>query len=102
MSVKQAIGGGVLALGCVAFVGPVSVSAQQIWLPAACDIKPDDKQVNTGVQSLKNAFTTKFADQKTKELKDAERALTQAVATGKQKNAAAWYYLGRYYLMVED
>ena len=103
MSVKQAIGGGVLAIGCVTFVAPVSVSAQQIWLPAACDIKPDDKQVNNGMQSLKNAFTTKFADQKTKELKDAERALTQAVATGKQqKNAAAWYYLGRYYLMVQD
>src|SRR2546429_676420 len=55
------------------------------------------------MQSLRSAFSTKFADQKTKDLKDAERSLTQAVTSGKQeKNPAAWYYLGRYYLMVHD
>src|SRR2546429_8540566 len=55
------------------------------------------------MQSLKSAFTTKFADQRAKDLKDAERVLTQAVTTGKQeKNPAAWYYLGRYYLMADD
>jgi tetratricopeptide (TPR) repeat protein len=59
--------------------------------------------VNNGMQSLKSAFTTKLADQKAKDLKEAERALTQAVTTGKQdKSPAAWYYLGRYYLMVQD
>src|SRR5207244_4480704 len=61
------------------------------------------QQVNNGMQSLKSAFTTKLADQKAKDLKEAERALTQAVTTGKQdKSPAAWYYLGRYYLMVQD
>src|SRR5256886_14597996 len=55
------------------------------------------------MQSLKSAFTTKFADQRAKDLKDAERVLTQAVTTGKQeKNPAAWDYLGRYYMMAED
>src|SRR5206468_1686837 len=70
---------------------------------AACDIKPGHQLVNSGMQSLRSAFSTKFADQKTKDLKDAERSLTQAVTSGKQeKNPAAWYYLGRYYLMVHD
>lgn len=101
MTAKQVIG--VLGVGCLAFATPAAMSAQQFWLPAACDIKPGNQQVNSGMQSLKSAFNTKFADQKTKDLKEAERALTQAVTTGKQdKSPAAWYYLGRYYLMVQD
>jgi len=101
MTVKQVIG--ILACGGVAALTPATMHAQQIWLPPACDIKPGHQLVNSGMQSLKSAFTTKFADQRTKDLKDAERSLTQAVATGKQeKNPAAWYYLGRYYLMAVD
>jgi tetratricopeptide (TPR) repeat protein len=101
MTVKQALGIPLCIL--VAAVAPAVTQAQQIWLPAACDIKPGHQLVNSGMQSLKSAFTTKFADQKAKDLKDAERVLTQAVTTGKQeKNPAAWYYLGRYYLMSED
>ena len=87
----------------IAALIPGVSQAQQIWLPAACDIKPNNQQVNSGMQSLKSAGTTKFADQRTKDLKDAERSLMQAVTTGKQeKNPAAWYYLGRYYLMAAD
>ena len=100
MSVKRFIG----FLGWVGTAAAAPRTAQtQIWLPAACDIKPGHQLVNSGMQSLKSAFSTKFADQKAKDLKDADRSLTQAVTTGKQeKNPAAWYYLGRYYLMVED
>lgn len=101
MSVKQTLG--ILACGSVAALGPGIAHAQQVWLPAACDIKPGHQLVNSGIQSLRSAFTTKFADQRAKDLKEAERVLTQAVTTGKQeKNPAAWYYLGRYYLMVDD
>ena len=101
MTAKQALGFAVCILA--AALPPRVTHAQQIWLPAACDIKPGHQLVNSGMQSLKSAFTTKFADQKTKDLKDAERVLTQAVTTGKQeKNPAAWYYLGRYYMMAED
>lgn len=101
MTVKQIVG--IVACGWLAAVGPTTVAAQQIWLPAACDIKPGHQLVNSGMQSLRSAFGTKFADQRTKDLKEAERNLTQAVTTGKQeKNPAAWYYLGRYYLMVDD
>jgi tetratricopeptide (TPR) repeat protein len=100
MSVKRFVG----LLGWVYTAGAAPLAAQtQIWLPAACDIKPGHQLVNSGMQSLRSAFTTKFADQKAKDLKDAERVLTQAVTNGKQeKNPAAWYYLGRYYLMTDD
>jgi tetratricopeptide (TPR) repeat protein len=82
---------------------PAATQAQQIWLPAACDIKPGHQLVNSGMQSLKSAFNTKFADQRAKDLKDAQRVLLQAVTTGNQeKNPAAWYYLGRYYIMTGD
>jgi tetratricopeptide (TPR) repeat protein len=91
------------SLACLVVVAAASAGAQQIFLPAACDIKPGHDLVNSGMQSLRNAFTTKFADQRTKDLKDADRVLTQAVSSGKQdKNPAAWYYLGRYYVMEND
>jgi len=85
---------------------PAALRAQGIpFMPAAgaCGIKPNNKLVNNGMESLKNAATTKFADQRTKSLKDAGRDLTQAVGSdGQDKNPAAWYYLGRYYLMTGE
>src|SRR3989441_8523889 len=105
MPLKQARGipACVLAAALGGGGAPAVTQAQQIWLPAACDIKPGHQLVNSGMQSLKSAFSTKFADQRTKDLKDAERVLTQAVTTGNQaKNPAAWYYLGRYYLMAGE
>ena len=100
MSVQRFIG--LVAWICTAGATPLAAQTG-IWLPAACDIKPGHQLVNSGMQSLRSAFTTKFADQKAKDLKDAERSLTQAVTSGKQeKNAAAWYYLGRYDLMVDN
>ncbi len=101
MTVKQALGIPLCILG--AAVAPGIARGQQIWLPAACDIKPGHQLVNSGMKSLQSAFNTKFADQRAKDLKEADRSLSQAVTTGKQeKNPAAWYYLGRYYVMVED
>src|SRR2546425_12926472 len=101
MTVKQPLG--IAACILVSALAPAAAHAQQIWLPAACDIKPGDQRVNSGMQSLKSASSTKFADQRAKDLKDAERVLTQAVTTGNQdKNPAAWYYLGRYHLMAGE
>ena len=98
MTVKQAVG----LLVCLGVVAPAGAAAQ-VWLPAACDIKPGHYLVNSGTLYLKSAATTKFEDQRTKDLKDANRVLTQAVTSGGQeKNAAAWYYFGRYYLMSQD
>jgi len=99
MTVKQAI----RLVACVVAAAPVRGAAQQIWLPAACDIKPGHYLVNSGLLYLKSAAGTKFAEQRTKDLKDANRVLTQAVTSaGQEKNPAAWYYFGRYYLMLDD
>jgi tetratricopeptide (TPR) repeat protein len=73
------------------------------WADAKCDLKPGHLLVNQGLLFLKSATTTRFEDQRKKDLSDAQRVLTQAVTTGEQdKNPAAWYYLGRYYIMSGD
>ena len=94
----------VLMCVCLAALAPAALRAQGIgFIPASCGIKPSHKLVNSGMESLRNGTNTKFADQRTKAFKDAERDLTQAVrAEDQQKNPAAWYYLGRYYLAVND
>jgi len=85
----------------------VPLAAQQPaanrWADPKCDLKPNHYLVNQGMGYLKDATTTRFEDQKKKDLSDAQRLLTQAVTTGDQgKNPAAWYYLARYYIMITD
>lgn len=73
------------------------------WAVPKCDLKPAHFLVNSGLLYLKSATETKFEDQKQKDLRDANRVLTQALTTGDQeKNPAAWYYLARYYVMTQD
>jgi tetratricopeptide (TPR) repeat protein len=73
------------------------------WAEAKCDLKPGHHLVNSGLNFLKSASNTRFEDQRQKDLRDAERLLNQAVTTGGQeKNPAAWYYLGRYYILTND
>jgi tetratricopeptide (TPR) repeat protein len=75
----------------------------QTWVPAKCDIKPGHYLVTGGMLYLKNAVETRFDDQRQKDLKDANRVLVQALTTGDQaKNPAAWYYFGRYFVLVND
>ena len=94
----------ILACVCLAAAAPAALRAQGIgFIPASCGIKPNHKLVNSGMEALRNGTNTKFADQRAKAYKDAERDLTQAVrAEGQEKSPAAWYYLGRYYLAVND
>src|SRR2546430_15556437 len=55
------------------------------------------------MESLRTGTNTKFADQRTKAFKEAERDLTQAVgADDHGKSSGAWYYLARYYMAVND
>src|SRR5437899_4432431 len=72
------------------------------WADPKCDLKPGHFLVNQGYMYLKSATTSKFEDQKKKDLADAQRVLTQAVTGDQSKNPAAWYYLGRYYIMTND
>lgn len=80
-----------------------AAQGQMRWAEAKCDIKPGHFMVNSGLLYLKSAANTRFEDQRQKDLRDAQRVLNQALTTGGQeKNPAAWYYLGRYYFMLED
>src|SRR3989440_7021146 len=103
MTVKHQVA--LLGCMCVAASAPTALRAQGIgFIPAAaaCGLKASSR-VNSGMDSLRTGTNTKFADQRTKAFKEAERDLTQAIrADGQEKNPAAWYYLGRYYLMVDD
>jgi tetratricopeptide (TPR) repeat protein len=73
------------------------------WAAPKCELKPGHFLVNGGQLHLKSATESKFDDQRTKDLQDAQRVLVQAVTSGGQeKNPAAWYYLGRYYILVND
>src|SRR5881628_484074 len=99
MTVKRVVG---MALAVLVGAGSLSAQARG-WTPAKCDIKPGHYLVNSGVLYLINASKTQFDDQKRKDLQQAQQVLTQAVTSARQdKNAAAWYYLGRYYQMVAD
>lgn len=73
------------------------------WAEARCDLKPGHFLVNSGLLYLRSASNSRFEDQKQKDLRDAQRVLNQALTTGDQeKNPAAWYYLGRYYILTDD
>jgi tetratricopeptide (TPR) repeat protein len=82
---------------------PAALAGQGRWIEAKCDVKPGHYLVNSGVLYLRDAAKTRFDDQREKDLRDAYRVLDQALTTGGQeKNPAAWYYLGRYYVVRDD
>ena len=89
-------------LGAVGLVLASQVGAQA-WVGPTCDVKPAHFLVNSAVLYLRSATETKFPDQRDKNLRDVVRVLGQAIGSGGQeKNPAAWYYLGRYYVEVKD
>jgi tetratricopeptide (TPR) repeat protein len=84
-------------------LAPAALAGQGRWIEAKCDVKPGHFLVNSGVLYLRDAAKTRFDDQREKDLRDAHRVLEQALTTGGQeKNPAAWYYLGRYYVVRSD
>src|SRR5207247_9036427 len=103
MSVKHQVAR--LGCMCVAASAPTALCAQGIgFIPAAaaCGLKASSR-VNSGMESLRTGTNTKFADQRTKAFKEAERDLTQAVgADDHGKRSGAWYYLARQYQAVND
>ena len=91
---------GVVLLAVIA--APLSAQTAR-WAEPKCDLKPGHFNVNSGVLYLKSAANFKYEDQKQKDLRDAQRVLMQALTTqGQEKNPAAWYYLGRYYILTSD
>jgi len=84
-------------------MAPASPAGAQEWAVAKCELKAGHYLVNSSILYLKSATETKFPDQRDKDLRDANRVLVQALTSGgQQKNAAAWYYLARYYVEMKD
>ncbi|MGH7615540.1 MAG: tetratricopeptide repeat protein [Gemmatimonadales bacterium] len=89
-------------LGTLVLAPPLAFG-QGTWIPPKCDIKPGHFLVNSAVLYLISAAKTRFDDVRERDLRDANRSLTQAVTSGGQdKNPAAWYYFGRYYVTRND
>jgi tetratricopeptide (TPR) repeat protein len=94
---------GVVPAALVAQAAAAGGAQTNHWSEAKCDIKPGHYLVNSGLLYLKSATETRFPEQKQKDLRDAQRVLNQALTSGNQdKNPAAWYYLGRYYILAND
>lgn len=90
---------GLMLLGLIMARG----AAAQTWDPIKCDLKPGHYLVTGALLWLKQSVETRFDDQRQKDLKEAYNDLVQAVTTKDQaKNPAAWYYFGRYYVLVND
>ena len=93
----------VAVIGALLVAGGATPAAAQQWTAAKCDLSTKHYLVNSGVLYLRSATETKFADKRTKDLKDADKVLHEALTTGGQeKNPAAWYYLARYYALQND
>jgi len=94
------IGVAVAAAVCAA---PRPVSAQaRGWAPPDCALATGHYLINSAVLYLKNAALTRFQDQRERDLRDARRVLLQAAQQGQGDNPAVWYFLGRYYVEVND
>lgn len=70
------------------------------YQPAQCNIKPNHFKVASAAGYIKAAIETDVPDNKVRILGQAEKVDLEAIQqNGQDKNPAAWYYLGRVYLM---
>ncbi|OLC98141.1 MAG: hypothetical protein AUI55_07350 [Gemmatimonadetes bacterium 13_1_40CM_2_70_7] len=77
--------------------------AQGQFVKPRCDLKVGHYLVNSGFLYLQSAAGRRFDQDRQKDLRDANRTLTQAIQTGGQdQNPAAWYWLARYYVEEKD
>jgi tetratricopeptide (TPR) repeat protein len=70
------------------------------YQPAQCNIKPNHFKVASAAGYIKAAIETDVPESKVRILGQAEKVDLEAMQqNGQDKNPAAWYYLGRIYLM---
>ena len=87
----------------LAALGGAIPLAGQTWTPPQlpCDIKAGHFRVNSAVVNLKTA--AEKPSTKDRMLRQTLDVLTRAITSDAQdKNPAAWYYLGRYYVEMGD
>ncbi len=95
-----------LVVGMAAAVGigltaPQAV-AQGGYQPPQCELSAGHFLVNSGVVYIKSASEEADKVKRERLLGDAHRNLMDAMDRGQQDNPAAWYYLGRYYVLTND
>ena len=81
----------------------LALQGSQQWVPPQppCELKAGHFRVTSAIVDLQNAATKANARQRL--LQDAKDVLTRAITADKQdKNPAAWYYFGRYYVETND
>ena len=84
-------------------LGAAGLSAQAGWEAPRppCELVPGNAKIDKGMQALRGAVEK--PDQREPQLVQAKKALGEAIAQDNQStNPAAWYYLGRYYVIVGD
>ena len=82
---------------------PLAPLGAQVYVPPQppCDIKPGHFQVNSAIVNLQSAATK--PNTRDRMLRQTQDVLTRAITQNAQdKNPAAWYYLGRYYVEMGD
>jgi tetratricopeptide (TPR) repeat protein len=87
----------------LAALGGAAPLAAQTWTPAQppCDIKAGHFRVNSAIVNLKTA--AEKPNTRDRMLHQTVDVLTRAITGDAQdKNPAAWYYLGRYYVEMGD
>jgi cytochrome c-type biogenesis protein CcmH/NrfG len=87
----------------LAALGGAAPLAGQTWNPPQppCDIKAGHFRVNSAIVNLKTA--AEKPNTKDRMLRQTLDVLTRTITgDGQDKNPAAWYYLGRYYVEVGD
>jgi cytochrome c-type biogenesis protein CcmH/NrfG len=88
---------------CGALLGASPLAAQQQWVgpQPPCDIKPGFFRINSVIVDLQKAAQTPTL--RDRMLSQAQDVLVRTIRDDKQdKNPAAWYYLGRYYVEMKD
>jgi tetratricopeptide (TPR) repeat protein len=92
-----------VALALVVVPVPALFAQQKPWVgpQPLCGLQPGHFRINSGILDLKLA--AEQPAQRDRMLRQAQDVLARAIRDDKQdKNPAAWYYLGRYYVEIGD
>ncbi|MCZ6760138.1 MAG: hypothetical protein O7D29_07175 [Gemmatimonadetes bacterium] len=93
----------VLCATAICFLTPITLAAQAGWIEPMCRIGAGHSLVRGGLMHLIRAAETPHEEERESRLQHANRVLIQAITEREQdENPAAWYYLGRYYVIQGD
>jgi tetratricopeptide (TPR) repeat protein len=95
---KSVVVGGIVA-GLLLSAAPASAQ----WMDAACPLSGAGHfLVNSGKVYLEGASEESDEAKRDRLLADAHRNFLEAIERGEDDNPAVWYYLGRYYVLMND